>query len=84
MEMNNRFDHQNQIIDNLSKLVRTLQDTLKVIGKDAWVWFVSNKKIGDCECIFYFKNSIHFLFHQKFAISFLFPFSWSAYKLFIN
>lgn len=32
--MDNRFDHQNQMIDNLSKLVKTLQDTLKVIGKD--------------------------------------------------
>lgn len=35
--MDNRFDHQNQIIDNLSNIVKTFQDTLKVIGKDAWL-----------------------------------------------
>ncbi|EAR88833.2 SF-assemblin/beta giardin family protein (macronuclear) [Tetrahymena thermophila SB210] len=34
VEIDNRFNHQDQIIDNLSKLVKTLQDTLKVIGKD--------------------------------------------------
>ncbi|EGR34042.1 hypothetical protein IMG5_026070 [Ichthyophthirius multifiliis] len=34
MEIDNRFDHQNQIIDNLFKLVKTMQDTLRVIGKD--------------------------------------------------
>ena len=34
-EMNNRFDHQNEIIDNISNFLKTFQDTLKVIGKDA-------------------------------------------------
>ncbi|KRW98745.1 hypothetical protein PPERSA_03880 [Pseudocohnilembus persalinus] len=34
-EMDNRFDHQDKIIDNLSNIVKTFQDTLKVIGKDA-------------------------------------------------
>lgn len=34
-EMDNRFEHQNQIIDNLSKVVKTFSDTLKVIGKEA-------------------------------------------------
>ncbi|EGR32557.1 hypothetical protein IMG5_077940 [Ichthyophthirius multifiliis] len=35
LEMDNRFDHQNQNLDNLSKLVKIMQDTLKVIGKDS-------------------------------------------------
>lgn len=33
-EMNNRFDHQDHIVDNLSNIVKTIQDTLKIIGKD--------------------------------------------------
>ena len=33
-EMDNRFEHQDQIVDNLSNVVKTIQDTLKVIGKD--------------------------------------------------
>jgi DNA repair exonuclease SbcCD ATPase subunit len=31
-EMDNRFDHQDKIVDNLSNMVKTFQDTLKVIG----------------------------------------------------
>ena len=34
-EMNNRFDHQNQIVDNISNFLKTFQDTLKIVGKDA-------------------------------------------------
>ena len=33
-EMKNRFDHQDSIVDNLSNVVKTIQDTLKIIGKD--------------------------------------------------
>eukprot|EP00828_Plagiopyla_frontata_P005802 TRINITY_DN12414_c0_g1_i4.p1 TRINITY_DN12414_c0_g1~~TRINITY_DN12414_c0_g1_i4.p1 ORF type:complete len:223 (-),score=53.88 TRINITY_DN12414_c0_g1_i4:160-828(-) len=33
-EMINRFAHQDQIVDNLSNVVKTIQETLKVIGKD--------------------------------------------------
>lgn len=33
-EMNNRFEHQDKIVDNLSNVVRTIQDTMKLIGKD--------------------------------------------------
>ena len=33
-EMNNRFSHQNQIVDNLSNFLKTFQDTLKIVGKD--------------------------------------------------
>ena len=34
MEMENRFAHQNQIIDNISNFLKTFQDTLKIMGKD--------------------------------------------------
>jgi len=34
LEMNNRFKHQNEIVDNISKFLKTFQDTLKVVGKD--------------------------------------------------
>ena len=33
-EMKNRFDHQDHIVDNLSNVVKTIQDTLRIIGKD--------------------------------------------------
>lgn len=33
-EMENRFAHQNQIVDNISNFLKTFQDTLKVVGKD--------------------------------------------------
>ena len=33
-EMDNRFEHQDKIVDNLSNVVKTFQDTLKVIGGD--------------------------------------------------
>ena len=33
-EMENRFAHQNQIIDNISNFLKTFQDTLKIMGKD--------------------------------------------------
>lgn len=32
-EMNQRFSQQNHIIDNLSSVIKTIQDTLKIIGK---------------------------------------------------
>ncbi|KAM3138867.1 hypothetical protein pb186bvf_009070 [Paramecium bursaria] len=32
-EMNQRFSQQSQIIDNLSSVIKTIQDTLKIIGK---------------------------------------------------
>lgn len=31
-EMENRFEHQDKIVDNLSNIVKTFQNTLKVIG----------------------------------------------------
>lgn len=34
-EMDNRFEHQDKIVDNLSNMVKTFQDTLKVIGADS-------------------------------------------------
>ncbi len=34
MEMDNRFAHQNEIVDNISNFLKTFQDTLKVVGKD--------------------------------------------------
>ena len=33
-EVDNRFTHQDSIVDNLSHVVKTIQDTLKVIGSD--------------------------------------------------
>lgn len=33
-EMDNRFSHQNEIVDNISNFLKTFQDTLKVVGKD--------------------------------------------------
>jgi chromosome segregation ATPase len=33
-EMNNRFNHQDKVVDNLSTMVRTFQNTLKVIGAE--------------------------------------------------
>lgn len=33
-EMDNRFTHQDEIIDNLSNFLKTYQETLKIIGKD--------------------------------------------------
>jgi len=34
-EMDNRFEHQDKIVDNLSNIVHTFQNTLKVIGGEA-------------------------------------------------
>ena len=34
-EMDNRFSHQNEIVDNISNFLKTFQDTLKVVGKDS-------------------------------------------------
>jgi hypothetical protein len=34
IEMENRFAHQNQIIDNISNFLKIFQDTLKIMGKD--------------------------------------------------
>jgi len=34
VEMNNRFDHQDKVVDNLSTMVKTFQNTLKVIGSE--------------------------------------------------
>ncbi len=33
-EMDNRFDHQDEIVTNLSNIVTVLQNTLKIIGTD--------------------------------------------------
>lgn len=33
-EMDNRFDHQNKILDNMSRFVGKFQATLKIFGKD--------------------------------------------------
>ena len=33
-EMDNRFEHQDKIVDNLSNVVQTFQNTLKVIGSE--------------------------------------------------
>ena len=33
-EMDNRFEHQDKIVDNLSNIVKTFQNTLKVIGSE--------------------------------------------------
>jgi hypothetical protein len=33
-EMDNRFEHQDKIVDNLSNVVKTIQATLKVMGND--------------------------------------------------
>jgi len=35
IEMDNRFAQQNEIVDNISNFLKTFQDTLKVVGKDA-------------------------------------------------
>ena len=34
LEMNNRFSHQNEIVDDISKFLKAFQETLKVVGKD--------------------------------------------------
>jgi hypothetical protein len=33
-EMDNRFAHQNHMLDNMSKFVGKFQETLKIFGKD--------------------------------------------------
>jgi len=33
-EMQSRFDHQNKILDNMSRFVGKFQATLKIFGKD--------------------------------------------------
>jgi len=33
-EMSNRFSHQDEIVEDFSKFVRTFQNTLKIVGKD--------------------------------------------------
>lgn len=33
-EMTSRFDHQNHMLDNMSKFVGKFQETLKIFGKD--------------------------------------------------
>jgi hypothetical protein len=33
-EMDNRFNHQNNILDNMSRFVGKFQETLKIFGKD--------------------------------------------------
>jgi hypothetical protein len=43
--MENRFSHQDQIIDNLSNVVKTFSDTLKVIGKEAWKTDIATYKV---------------------------------------
>jgi len=36
-EMNSRFNHQNSMLDNMSRFVGKFQETLKIFGKDVWV-----------------------------------------------
>ena len=38
--MDSRFKHQDEMIENLMKIVKTFQDTLKVVGKDAWNFWI--------------------------------------------
>jgi len=33
-EMDNRFDHQDKVVGNLSQMITTIQDTLAILGKD--------------------------------------------------
>ena len=33
LEMDERFDHQDEIIDNLSNTIKTFQDTMKIVGQ---------------------------------------------------
>lgn len=33
-ELDNRFQHQNETLDNMSRFVSKFQDTLKIFGKD--------------------------------------------------
>ena len=35
-ELVNRFDHQNEMLGNMSRFVGKFQDTLKIFGKDVW------------------------------------------------
>ena len=34
IEMDNKFEHKDNIVDNLSKMVKTFQDNLKVIQEE--------------------------------------------------
>jgi hypothetical protein len=33
LEMDERFDHQDEILDNLSNTIKTFQDTMKIVGQ---------------------------------------------------
>ena len=33
-EMDNRFSHQNEVVDDISKFIKAFQNTLKIVGKD--------------------------------------------------
>jgi len=33
-EMNNRFAHQNEVVEDISQFLKSFQDTLKIVGKD--------------------------------------------------
>ena len=33
LEMSERFDNQDEILDNLSNTIKTFQDTMKIVGK---------------------------------------------------
>ena len=34
LEMNNRFAHQNEVVNDISQFLKSFQDTLKIVGKD--------------------------------------------------
>jgi len=33
LEMSDRFDNQDEILDNLSNTIKTFQDTMKIVGQ---------------------------------------------------
>lgn len=39
LEIDARFDHQDEIIDNLSNSIKTFQDTMKIIGQTVF-WYL--------------------------------------------
>ena len=38
LEMSDRFDNQDEILDNLSNTIKTFQDTMKIVGQTVF-WF---------------------------------------------
>ena len=50
-EMGNRFDHQNEIVDNLSNMVTTIQKTFEVMGTDVWFQLGEKGCPGICNSV---------------------------------